>query len=102
MSIPDFHYMIADSWSMADQYGSKDDLCNVMLSIDENATPLDYMTTFAQFTMGLIIPSLIISFIERSLILIVISFFILFLIDFWGTSFCSCFYNTACLSDPER
>ena len=58
---------------MADQYGSKQELCDTMLDIPSDSSPDVYMKTFASFTMS-----------------------------FWGTSFCSCFYNTACLGDEDR
>ena len=73
LSLEDFHYMIADSWSMAVQYGGKADLCSALASIPPGSRPAMYRQAFAAFTL-----------------------------DFWGQDFCSCFYNTACLADPAR
>lgn len=70
MSVTDFYFMIADSWSMADQYGSKKDLCDTMLAVGEDASPEVLTETFAAFTM-----------------------------DYWGDDFCGCFYDTNCLKD---
>jgi hypothetical protein len=73
MSERDFLYMIADSWSMADQYGGKSKLCDAILA-PENPSQEVLMKTFADFSNM-----------------------------YWGAEFCSQgFYNTAALSDPER
>ena len=70
----DFYYMIADSWSMADQYGSKAALCDTMLGLGEDATPEMLTKSFADFTNS-----------------------------YWGSDFCAGgFYNTEQLSDPAR
>jgi len=70
----DFFYMIADSWSMADQYGSKSLLCDAILSVGDNADDETLMTTFADFSN-----------------------------DYWGKNFCAGgFYNTEALADPLR
>jgi pimeloyl-ACP methyl ester carboxylesterase len=70
----DFYYMIADSWSMADQYGSKAALCDTMLALGEDASAEALTTTFAKFTT-----------------------------DYWGADFCTMgFYNTEQLADPAR
>lgn len=50
MWIEDFFYMMADSWSMADQYSSKDDLCTSIMSVGETATDEELMQVFADFT----------------------------------------------------
>jgi len=70
----DFFYMIADSWSMADQYGAKTSMCSTILSVGEDADDSTLMKTFADYSNS-----------------------------YWGTDFCSCgFYNTESLADPER
>lgn len=70
----DFFYMIADSWSMADQYGSKQPLCDTMLAVGENASDEVLTKTFAEFSNS-----------------------------YWGSDFCSMgFYNTESLADPKR
>lgn len=70
MSVTDFYFMIADSWSMADQYGSKKELCDTILAVGEDASPEVLAETFAAFTM-----------------------------EYWGSDFCGCFYDTNCLKD---
>lgn len=70
----DFLYMIADSWSMADQYSAKSQLCEAILAVGEKATDDVLTQTFADFSNS-----------------------------FWGTQFCSGgFYNTEQLADPAR
>lgn len=70
----DFFYMIADSWSMADQYGGKSLLCDAILSVPSDADDVTLMTTFADFSN-----------------------------DYWGKDFCAGgFYNTEALADPAR
>lgn len=74
MSVQDFYYMIADSWSMAVQYSSKSQLCSAILSVDEDATPDVLMSTFSEFSK-----------------------------EYWGDDFCTGgFYNTKALADPKR
>lgn len=70
----DFFYMIADSWSMADQYGSKTSLCSTILDVGSDASDEVLMQTFADFS-----------------------------ISYWGSDFCSMgFYNSEQLADPAR
>mmetsp|Transcript_2794 Transcript_2794/g.4211 ORF Transcript_2794/g.4211 Transcript_2794/m.4211 type:complete len:397 (-) Transcript_2794:206-1396(-) len=70
----DFYYMIADSWSMADQYSSKSSLCSAILSVGTDADDATLTKTFADFSNS-----------------------------YWGTDFCSGgFYNTEALADPAR
>lgn len=74
MSEVDYLYMLADSWSMADQYGSKSKLCAAIMAVPEDSSVKVLTQTFADFS-----------------------------ISFWGANFCSQgFYNTAALSDPKR
>jgi pimeloyl-ACP methyl ester carboxylesterase len=74
MSEVDYLYMLADSWSMADQYGAKSKLCVAMMAVPEDSSVQILTQTFADFS-----------------------------ISFWGAPFCSQgFYNTAALSDPKR
>ena len=74
MWLEDFYYMIADSWSMADQYGAKSSLCDAILAVGTNASDEVLTQTFADFSNS-----------------------------YWGKSFCSNgFYNTAQLADPTR
>lgn len=69
----DFFYMIADSWSMADQYGGKTQLCDAILSVGDASDDV-LAKTFANFSNA-----------------------------YWGDDFCSGgFYNTNQLSDPSR
>mmetsp|Transcript_23139 Transcript_23139/g.31695 ORF Transcript_23139/g.31695 Transcript_23139/m.31695 type:complete len:473 (-) Transcript_23139:183-1601(-) len=73
LSVTDFYYMLADSWSMAVQYSNKQRLCDALSEVstqsDSQATQ-----TFATFTK-----------------------------DYWGEDFCaSGFYNTKALADPAR
>jgi len=70
----DFFYMIADSWSMADQYGAKTDLCDTILAVGADATDDVLTSTFSEFSNS-----------------------------YWGRDFCSGgFYNTNQLADPDR
>ena len=70
----DFFYMIADSWSMADQYGAKTSLCSTILDIGADASDEVLMQTFADFS-----------------------------ISYWGEDFCTMgFYNSEQLADPAR
>ena len=70
----DFFYMIADSWSMADQYGAKTNLCSSILEVGTDASDEVLMQTFADFS-----------------------------ISYWGQDFCTMgFYNTEQLADPAR
>jgi pimeloyl-ACP methyl ester carboxylesterase len=46
----DFLYMIADSWSMADQYSSKTSLCSAILAPGADASDEELMKTFATFS----------------------------------------------------
>ena len=74
MSETDFLYMIADGWSMADQYGSKSKLCSAIMAVPEDSSSDVLMKTYAAFNN-----------------------------DLWGKQFCSQgFYNTAALADPAR
>eukprot|EP00595_Chromulina_sp_UTEXLB2642_P003512 CAMPEP_0196765018 /NCGR_PEP_ID=MMETSP1095-20130614/7400_1 /TAXON_ID=96789 ORGANISM="Chromulina nebulosa, Strain UTEXLB2642" /NCGR_SAMPLE_ID=MMETSP1095 /ASSEMBLY_ACC=CAM_ASM_000446 /LENGTH=208 /DNA_ID=CAMNT_0042122173 /DNA_START=1226 /DNA_END=1849 /DNA_ORIENTATION=+ len=45
----DFFYMIADSWSMADQYSQKDSLCNAIEAVGEDASDEELMTAFSNW-----------------------------------------------------
>ncbi len=74
MAEVDYLYMLADSWSMADQYGNKSKMCDAILAVDEDSS-IDVLTqTFADFSISL-----------------------------WGEGFCSAgFYNTKALADPTR
>ena len=70
----DFFYMLADSWSMADQYSSKSALCTEILAPGPDATDEVLTQTFADFSNL-----------------------------YWGNTFCAGgFYNTEALSDPKR
>lgn len=70
----DFYYMIADSWSMIDQYSAKSQLCNAILNVGVDASDAVLMSTFAELTAS-----------------------------FWGKDFCSGgFYNSEQLADPNR
>ena len=77
----DFYYMMADSWSMADQYAHKESLCNAILDVATDGSTdsnRDYnmvlMQTFANYTKEL-----------------------------WGANFCTGgFYNSEQLRDPKR
>lgn len=70
----DYLYMLADSWSMADQYGKKSALCDAIMAAPEHADDKTLTQTFADFS-----------------------------IDYWGAGFCSAgFYNTKALADPAR
>lgn len=70
----DFFYMIADSWSMTDQYSAKSTLCSTILSVGEDADDETLMRTFAELSNS-----------------------------FWGKDFCAGgFYNTEALADPLR
>jgi len=74
MWVDDFYYMIADSWSMADQYGAKSSLCSTIMSVGDDADDKTLMTVFANYSL-----------------------------DYWGPTFCTDgFYNTEQLSDPAR
>ena len=74
MSEVDYLYMLADSWSMADQYGSKSKLCSAIMSVPEDSSVDQLTQVFADFSKVL-----------------------------WGEGFCSQgFYNTAALADPAR
>jgi len=74
MAQTDFQYMIADSWSMAVQYGAKTDLCSTMLSVGEDSPDSAFVKTFTEFSN-----------------------------EYWGSDFCSGgFYNTKQLADPLR
>ena len=69
----DFFYMIADSWSMVDQYSAKSELCSA-IHTDEPVSDLHLASLFAKFSN-----------------------------EYWGEGFCSGgFYNTVALSDPDR
>ena len=46
----DFFYMIADAWSMMDQYNSKALLCDTVLAVGEDASDEVLMQTFATLT----------------------------------------------------
>jgi len=70
----DFLYMIADSWSMADQYSAKSQLCSAILKPGPDASDEVLTQTFADFSN-----------------------------QFWGKDFCAGgFYNTESLADPKR
>jgi hypothetical protein len=70
----DFFYMIADSWSMADQYGAKTSLCSSIMAVGADASDEVLMQTFADFSFS-----------------------------YWGEDFCTGgFYNTEQLADPAR
>ena len=56
----DFLYMIADSWSMVDQYSSKSQLCEAILAVGPDASDDVLTATFSNFSNS-----------------------------FWGTDFCS-------------
>eukprot|EP00605_Chrysophyceae_sp_TOSAG23-4_P001196 GSChrysophyteH1.ASY1.ANO1.1305.1 assembled CDS len=74
MSEVDYLYMLADSWSMADQYGNKSKMCDAILAIPEDSSVEVLTKTFAEFSF-----------------------------QNWGEQFCSAgFYNTAALADPKR
>jgi hypothetical protein len=49
MSLQDFYYMIADSWSMVIQYSSKSTLCNT-INLPADATDEEIMNNFAKLT----------------------------------------------------
>jgi pimeloyl-ACP methyl ester carboxylesterase len=46
----DFFYMMADSWSMADQYSAKSQLCSAVLKPGADASDEVLMQTFADFS----------------------------------------------------
>lgn len=70
----DFLYMIADSWSMADQYSNKASLCTAIGAVGPEASDAVLTQTFADFSLA-----------------------------YWGKDFCSeGFYNTEQLADPKR
>lgn len=70
----DFFYMIADSWSMADQYGAKSALCPAILAPGPDASDLELTQAFSAFSA-----------------------------EYWGEDFCSGgFYNSEQLADPSR
>eukprot|EP00600_Ochromonadales_sp_CCMP1393_P016556 CAMPEP_0175023094 /NCGR_PEP_ID=MMETSP0005-20121125/15671_1 /TAXON_ID=420556 /ORGANISM="Ochromonas sp., Strain CCMP1393" /LENGTH=477 /DNA_ID=CAMNT_0016281399 /DNA_START=39 /DNA_END=1472 /DNA_ORIENTATION=+ len=74
MSVRDFYFMIADSWSMTIQYSAKSQICAALDGISSSSTDEEVMDTFAAFSN-----------------------------DFWGDDFCSMgFYNTKALADPAR
>jgi pimeloyl-ACP methyl ester carboxylesterase len=50
MAETDFYYMIADSWSMAIQYGGKTAQCAALGAITETSTDEQVMDTFAAFS----------------------------------------------------
>lgn len=69
MSDTDFYYMIADSAAMADQYGSKGDLCDMAAAATAAESNSTARSMFANFTS-----------------------------TFWGADFAhDCFYDTRCL-----
>lgn len=73
MSLNDFYYMIADSWSMTIQYSAKSQLCSAV-DLPQNSSDDEVMRNFAKFSNS-----------------------------FWGDNFCSGgFYNTKQLADPKR
>jgi hypothetical protein len=59
LSLRDFYYMVADSWSMAVQYSSKSYLC-AAIHLPTSATDEEIIKAFADFTN-----------------------------NFWGTDFCA-------------
>jgi pimeloyl-ACP methyl ester carboxylesterase len=74
MAEVDYLYMLADSWSMADQYGKKSALCSAIMAAPEDADIHTLTQTFADFSLS-----------------------------YWGEGFCSAgFYNTKALADPAR
>lgn len=71
----DFLYMIADSWSMMDQYGGKSKLCDTILSVPQDEVGVDKLTSVFSSLSN----------------------------EYWGSQFCSAgFYNTAALKDEAR
>jgi hypothetical protein len=60
MAAADFYYMIADSWSMAVQYGGKTAQCAALSAITADSSDEEIMDTFAAFSN-----------------------------DYWGKDFCS-------------
>lgn len=46
----DFFYMIADSWSMADQYSAKSSLCSALEAVDPQASDMVVAKAFADFS----------------------------------------------------
>jgi hypothetical protein len=69
MGDSDFWYMVADGTAMADQYGSKAELCNHLKKLPATATDAERITNIATF-----------------------------LTSFWGKDFGSkCFYDSECL-----
>ena len=74
MWLEDFYYMIADSWSMVDQYSKKSDLCGALKDITIESTDAEITTTFSTFSN-----------------------------EYWGNDFCTGgFYNTNQMADPKR
>lgn len=70
---PDLFYMIADAWSMAVQYGEKENLCSAMDAIPSDASSYELVTAFSNWVK-----------------------------EYYGEDFgLSCFYNTMCLRDYE-
>jgi pimeloyl-ACP methyl ester carboxylesterase len=70
---PDLFYMIADAWTMAVQYGEKDNLCSAMEAIPSDASHHELVTYYSDWVKG-----------------------------YYGEDFgLSCFYNTMCLRDYE-
>ena len=70
MSASDFYYMIADSWSMAVQYGGKTAQCAALGAITADSSDEQVMDTFAAFSN-----------------------------DYWGKDFCAggfCEWNNCC------
>lgn len=50
MAETDFYYMIADSWSMAIQYGGKTAQCAALSAITADSSDEEIMNTFAEFS----------------------------------------------------
>jgi len=70
----DFYYMLADSASMAVQYGSKEDMCIALQRYGPDADPEDLRVQFANFTKA-----------------------------HYGENFgADCFYDTECLRDDDE
>jgi len=70
----DMAWMLADSAAMGPQYGSKIEMCNYLIDPTSEQPKDDLLQAFANWTN-----------------------------DHYGTSFgASCYYSTACLSDPTR
>lgn len=71
----DFLYMIADSWSMMDQYGGKEELCTTIMSIPQDEVSVEKLTSVFSSLSN----------------------------KYWGEQFCSQgFYNSASLADESR